>query len=350
MKLFFHRLAVMFILPLCLCFSSLPLASQEGGGARGSISNIGELFNFELENHKGSNRAYEQLLRNSQQLARVADSEHRARLCLALLRECRQLLQSVERSRARQVELSGLIDQAFAGKTLIPQEKTYLTHYLAKLKDIGSALDTMQGVLQRRGGELQNIMRNIPPPPQFTTRTGLQMELATLGKTPFYISRRPVDAVIYQAGSTGSALFQPGPDADAGLPPQTGITLDEAAAFCQWLSQQENFPFRLPELAELQGLSQELVQHFPVALWTRSRWAPADAWEELEACKRFGVTFYSIWDAHGMLSAAHHAALAVRELRSAAYSTLGFVVVTPAQTGSAIRYQKLLAELEQEQP
>lgn len=348
MKHQFHRLAVIAVLSLCLCFS-LPLPAQEGG-SRGSISNIGELFNFELENHKNSNRAYEELLRNTQQLPRVADPEQRARLCLALLRECRQLLQTVERSRTRQVELSGLIDQAFAGKPLIPQEKTYLTHYLAKLKDIGSALDTMQGVLQRRGGELQNVMRNIPPPAQFTTRTGLQMELVTLGKTAIYISRRPIDAVIYQAGSTDSAPFQPGPETGAILPPQTGITLDEAAAFCQWLGRQENFPFRLPELAELQALSQESIRHYPVALWTQSRWAPADAWEELEACKRFGVTFYSIWDPHGMLASAHHAGLAVRELRSASYGALGFVVVTPAQTGSAIRYQKLAAELEQEQP
>lgn len=242
MKFPLHRIAVIIILPVCLCFC-LSLSAQDGNAARGSISNIGDLFNFEQENHKGNNRAYEQLLRNSQQLGQAADPEHRARLCLTLMRECRQLLQAIEHSRARQVELSGLIDQASAGKTLIPQEKTYLVHYLAKLKDIGSALDTMQSVLQRRGGELQNALRNIPPPLQFTTRTGLHMELVNLGKSFFYIGRQPIDLVMFKASRAGSEPFQPGPAGSSEFPPQTDVTFDDANDFCTWLSRQENFCF-----------------------------------------------------------------------------------------------------------
>lgn len=106
--------------------------------------------------------------------------------------------------------------------------------------------------------------------------------------------------------------------------------------------------FRLPEWSELQALSAESATAYSVALWTQSRWEPAQAWEELQAGKRFGMTFYSVWDPHGLLSASNTGATPVRELRAASYRALGFVVVTPTQTGSAIRYQKLVAELEQE--
>ncbi|MFA6931020.1 MAG: hypothetical protein WCT05_11895 [Lentisphaeria bacterium] len=326
----------MFLLLAAPLFLSAQTRSEQT-----SVMKVSDLFKYEQEAHTNNTREYEKNLAGSRTLRQIPGDDAQVKECLRIGKNFRRLDSSIQNSRARQVELIGLINLMGGNHDLLPQEVTYINHYLLKLKEIGTEQDTMQDVLKSQLRELQKTMASIPPPPSFITNTGMKMVLIGLREQAFYISENPVSAAVFQAISAfGKEGQQPG-NALEQNPPQGNITIDQAEEFCQGFSKFEGFPYSIPERKELAWAERKRLIP-PLAVWCRSKWSPD--WEELEAQKRFGISLYTVWDPRRVLSASPDSGL-VGELKNAVYPQLGFLIITPARTGRQQRLQRLQAEL-----
>ncbi|NLF94045.1 MAG: hypothetical protein GX564_09180, partial [Oligosphaeraceae bacterium] len=187
-------------------------------------------------------------------------------------------------------------------------------------------------------------LQSVPPPQQFTTRSGLDMTLLGRGRQACYVSSRPISNGTFQAITAFGQTGQRPAEIPASEPHQGQITLPQAQAFCRHLSRYEAFDFRLPGQSELALMErQRLIPG--IAIWSSSEWSPD--WEQQETAKRFGCTMYGVWDPSRRLRRESPSGF-VGEVPQAAYPQLGLVVVTGVSTGTQLRLERIRSELFQE--
>ncbi len=309
-----------------------------------TVPQAAELFKFEQEAQKINNRNYEAILISLQNLSRQPADDGKVRSCLELERDIKKMLADIDSAALRQSSLNVLIDQLLGKSTLLPQDVSFLNHFRQKLKDMGQEQITMRTVLQRKSRELVAVLQSVPPPKQFTSRSGLEMSLLGRGRQACYVSSRPISSGIFQAIVAFGQTGQRPTEIPAAEPHQGQITLLQAQEFCRHLSRYEAFDFRLPGQQELALMErQRLVPK--IAIWSSSEWSPD--WEQQELAKRFGCTMYGVWDPSRTLRRESPSGF-VGELPQAAYPQLGLVVVTGVATGIQLRLERIRSELFQE--
>lgn len=326
-----------------LFFISPAVFSQELSDTS-NVSKLSELFKFEQEAHKLSAKDYEQSLLALRSLPQIAVDDEKVSQCLQIRKTFLSLETTIKNARSRQLELINILNQLSGSIDLLPQQTSYVSHYLKELRIIGEQQDTMQRVIRSKLKELQTIVVRIPPPPFFISKAGIKMLLISNKENSFYISELPVSEAVFTAVSDFFNGTNYPAETPAQIPYKGKVNLDQAEKFCQNLSRFEGYTYSIPERSELAWANRR--KHIPdIAVWCRSRWSPD--WEELEAQKRFGVALYTIWDPNKALSANADSSLS-GELKNAAYDQLGFYIVTSVKNAQQQRLKRLQEKLLQE--
>jgi hypothetical protein len=244
-------------------------------------------------------------------------------------------------------DLNSLIDGAAKEADNNPSVVNYITQartQVSTLTQDTAALHTRLGTLDKT---VKKTVHQVPPPPTFTTSTGLTMTLVNVGQTTFYVSNGPIRSAQFRT-FLDAVNSRPGQDevpavpaaADAGDTPATDLQWYAARNFCRWLSETEKRVYRLPELADLRILSSQ--SNVPsVAVWSATQWRHRNV-QERNMAERFGIAMVGVWDPTGKLADER----VFPELPFAQYSDIGFLVVTSEETGRADRWDRLKPQLD----
>ncbi|MGI5922879.1 MAG: hypothetical protein ACOX9E_02935 [Lentisphaeria bacterium] len=285
---------------------------------------------------------------------------------VTLWQETNKTLEEVNSANRRQLELIGLIDNAMLAGGLPPQVANFLQEAKKQANQLGFNQINQAKQLRGFGQTVQMAIINVPPPKSYISQSGITMLLCRQGRDAFYVSEKPISVAQYQA------LTQPMAGTNVNLadakdipsPTKTGLNLVEALHFCHLMSRFEQnayillninrgnyYPlipqartekqlYALPDNKQLQLLS--LAGYSPTcALWINSPWPPSDL-ETERAQERFAVSFNIVWDPQEHFAGGK----TFGELPFARYQQLGFVVVTPLQTGWNLRWQRLLNKMD----
>jgi len=194
-------------------------------------------------------------------------------------------------------------------------------------------------------GNIDNRIRNVPPPPAFRNASGQMMVYVDAGAESFYLSAAPVSRTLFETFLAEFQKSAPQAPAPAGThpaatpgsealhPTPAAVSWDMATAFCKWLSARERHPYALPTAAQLEAAGPQT----PCALWTRTEWRGPEP-RSVETRQRFGGSMYQIWAPDTSLNPG---GAEPAELPFAEYPNLGFSIVTAPETGHRTRWERL---------
>ena len=239
--------------------------------------------------------------------------EERLQEYLKLRRQVKQTAEELKASNERQIKLAGMIDASMDSVNMLPQVSGYLTEARSELRNLGIAQKSERKRLEQLMNGIKLSIRNIPAPKEYTTNSGVTMQLVQFGDSRFYVSKEPV-----KAGD---------------------VSLREAAAMANEISSEEGAKYRLPELKELKAMGQKRM-NIPCAVWSLSKFQGNDI-EQERTMDRFGVSMYMIWDGARLLGRE----TVFAELPNAKYPELGCYVVTDVRTGWNKRWNSVLVKL-----
>lgn len=326
---------------ILLCLSGFSALFAQALPAAANMAQLDETFKQEVEGHRVNTRSYEQILLGLGGLRQVPGDEEQLRQALRLGKSLRKLNSTILAAQGQQLDLINKINQLSGSSELLPQQSSYVNHYLQKLKELGNEQLTMMEAMKRKSRELQSFIARVPPPKSFVNQLGMKMILLGQGEAAFYISEQCVRQAEFEAMIAFQKDEIRPEQAPEQSPPMSNVNLEQAEQFCRSLSKYEGFTYKVPERRELAMLQQQ--RRLPeLALWCRSKWTPD--WREEEAQKRFACFLYTVWDPHRLISGGEEAAVA-GELKNASYEQLGFMVISDAKTGRRLRMQRLQAEL-----
>ncbi|NMA43491.1 MAG: hypothetical protein GX946_08925 [Oligosphaeraceae bacterium] len=331
-----------FFFSFLLCLFGAPVLFAQPAAAAVDMTKLDETFKQEVEAHQLYTRRYETILLGLGSLRQVPGDEEKLRQALKLGKNLRDLNNNIQAAQRQQLGLINRINQLSDSKELLPQQESYVNHYLQKLRELGNEQNTIMNTLRRKSRELQKFILDVPPPKSFVNKLGIKMILQGQTTHAFYVSEQPVK----QAEFAAMVAFKKNDQKPDEPLPQSAhmgnVNLEQAEEFCRTLSRYEGFTYRMPEQRELSML--QTRQYLPeIAVWSRSKWTPN--WREEEAQKRFACFLYTIWDPSKLLGDNYAEDALAGELKNANYAQLGFIVITAARTGKQLRMQRLQAEL-----
>ncbi len=306
---------------------------------------IREKLLFERSAKEERDKNLDKIGASLQLIGTLTDSNEQVRRYVKLRRKILDVMDEIKDASTRQVELAGLIDAAMADGGLLPQVADYLKEARAQLHQMGLNQKRNQETLQKYLQTVQMGIKNVPPPESFTTRTGIVMRLVGRGPKAFYVSSTPISTALFDAARDASAGIKPEfPISSEGSPAKTGLTWKNAVTFSNWLSEQENAMYRLPDLEEIKWLNQ-VKYPLGCAVWSRTVWWPED-YEYQRMSERFAVSQYLIWDPQCRIAGKN----VFGDLPSSNYETLGVIMVTSGQTGWQRRWDEILRSMVNEEP
>ena len=267
-----------------------------------------------MQQEKASRNLRERNLRKLQaRLATLAyenDADTKLKEALLLRDEIKQARDEISASSRRQMEIGAQIDAVQARPGLLPQAVNYLNEAREELRNMGIEQEKTRKQLDAMLPKLKTAIRNVPPPNEFTNRSGIKFRLVGKGQNAFYISQKPID-------SDGNLTYG-----------QIQVILDN-------LSAKENCPYSLPKVAQLKMLpSMELP--FENAIWTSDIWQGTTS-DVPDTLARFETTMRVVWDPASTLGRGAF----FGELEFAHYPKLRAYAVTPSRTGWMIRWNTI---------
>lgn len=291
----------------------------------------------------GSNkrdRAIGECQLNLQTTRLLSDGEQQLKALWQLRQKTNDIFIDIKAAAARQAELGDRIATAMADRGIAQQTYNQLKQDNAQLQSLGQRQINQEKQLNAFIQDIKQAVKNVPPPPSFTTRSGIGMQLLGKGRDAFYVSATPITTQQFLAVNQGlPANSTPAPDADNKTPRQGSITFAQAEEFCRNLSAFERLNYALPDAKQQSILSQE--SYAPgCALWINNHWNPND----LDATRlndRFAMSFFVIWDPQQCLANG----VLFGELPFASSPQLGLAVVTGQETGWLLRWQRILIEM-----
>ena len=198
--------------------------------------------------------------------------------------------------------------------------------------------------LKKLSDNIQGLILKMPPPPTYTTRSGLKMRLVGTLPNALYISENCVPDALFDEVRSAKAL-QREPFISADYPNTSAVaSYTQALAFCKWLSAYEFNNYVLPDLKQLQILPD--FNALPEkAVWSATVWSPDDV-NYSRATERFGIKLLTVWDPQHLLSDLEYTG----ELPDASYKNLSFLVITHVKTGIRQRLEALVKAVNEEKP
>lgn len=254
-----------------------------------------------------------------------------------------KLMDDIKDASSRQADIAEDIRTSLLDTKLTPQEEARLHECRQNLKSFAEQQQLMVQQIRLASRGVQNSIGALPPPPSYTSRAGIKMNLVGTMPNAFYISSTCISKDLFIAASESLRLQQEPnlPEANA---PYAVANVDyyQASTFCSWLSTYEQAVYTIPGKKVFESLAQ--FNMFPnEAVWSSTEWKTDDV-GQIRAIERFGVKLQQIWDPKQRLSSEQF----IGELPIAHYESLGFLVITPAMTGIARRWQLLSQQVANE--
>lgn len=291
-------------------------------------------------------RTFESLAALANSVPKKNTDEERIVACIELQRGLQDLKRGLRESYLSCLSVLDSIQQQAVSPSLSADGARLLRESQRELRALMAQQQKDSSKLRRLDAHLQRLVKAIPPPKRFVSRMGISMVLVGDRTARFYVSESPISREKYRGFLQASAAADVTAAWEAHVAGQneeghaTFVTWGGAKRFCGWLSAQEQHPYTLlkqTQCAMLQGRNVQL----PVAAWLDEVWIPRDYVLRREL-RRFAVDFAGVWDPAGKLESDTHL---FGELPFARYETLGFYVVTDADTGLRERWRRVEAAL-----
>jgi len=314
---------------------------------REALADVLHRLTSERDSRREEHRAYIEAVAAFQAVQSPADDEARLKACIGVATSLERLDEQLRDSRLRRLEVLDRV-QAEAGQT----DGSASVEGAKILREVDAEVRLMLAQQAEQSRRMDGLKRQvtalanaIPPPAEFQEAGGPLMRLTGRGPEAFYASTTPATAGLFlrfvQAQPPGPARSA-WESRLAGAAPESvlgGVSWPEAQRLCEWLSSEERVPYRLPSLKEAEALAQARPGS-AAAFWCAEPWAPRDH-QERRDLKRFGVDLVTLWDGTAKLTGKTGPSA---EVPFARYPSLVVYLVTPIQTGVALRWQRVRAQ------
>lgn len=301
-----RTLFIPLFLAVVLMAQTKPYPSEDYEGRSQALS-IQKRMNQEKASRNLRDKNLRKLQTRLATLAYENDADAKLKEALLLKDDIKQAQDEIRDCSRRQMEIGSQIDAVQSRPGLLPQAVNYLNEAREELRNMGIQQEKARKQLDAMMPKLKAAIRNVPPPNEFTNRSGITFRLVGRGQNAFYISQKPID-------SEGNLTYQ-----------QIQVILDN-------LSAKENSTYSLPKVAQLKMLRSQDIP-FEDALWTSDIWQGTTP-DAPDTLARFETTMRVVWDPASILGRGAY----FGELEFAHYPRLRAYAVTSSRTGWMIRW------------
>ncbi|MCR4575483.1 MAG: hypothetical protein K5787_17130 [Lentisphaeria bacterium] len=307
-----------------------------------SHKRLRELTLLELDKKNQRAREAGEIAAKFKSISAIDNHELRITEYLRLQKRMARLQDAIQKANERQADIAEQLRAAVLDTKLSLQESERLQECRQYIDEFARAQRLMSMQLKKLNGNIQAAILKLPPPPNFTTRSGLKMVLVGTAPNAFYVSETCIPSDLFDSVRTAKALQREPVVAGHYMGDNATASYQQAVAFCKWMSAYEFNTYQIPELKQL-----KLLPTFNVlpakAVWSITAWSPDDI-NYSRAVERFGVKFQTVWDPKHLLSELDF----IGELPNATYKNLGFIVTTSIRTGIRQRLETLMKRVNDE--
>jgi hypothetical protein len=337
-------LAITSLLLLHAQENAAPQVEQQEQPAVTSQKRLRELTLAELDQKNHRAREAGEIAAKFKNISTIQNVDLRITEYLRLQKRIAKLQKEIQNANSRQADLAEEIRAGLLDTKLSLQESQRLVECRQYMDEFARAQRLMALQLKKLSDNIQGLILKMPPPPTYTTRSGLKMRLVGTLPNALYISENCVPDALFDEVRSAKAL-QREPFISADYPNTSAVaSYTQALAFCKWLSAYEFNNYVLPDLKQLQILPD--FNALPEkAVWSATIWSPDDV-NYSRATERFGIKLQTVWDPQHLLSDLEYTG----ELPDASYKNLSFLVITHVKTGIRQRLEALVKAVNEEKP
>ena len=247
-------LAITSLLLLHAQENAAPQAEQQEQPAVTSQKRLRELTLVELDKKNHRAREAGEIAAKFKSISAIQNVDLRITEYLRLQKRIAKLQKEIQNANSRQADLAEEIRAGLLDTKLSLQESQRLVECRQYMDEFARAQRLMALQLKKLSDNIQGLILKMPPPPAYTTRSGLKMRLVGTLPNALYISENCVPDALFDEVRSAKAL-QREPFISADYPNTSAVaSYTQALAFCKWLSAYEFNNYVLPDLKQLQIL------------------------------------------------------------------------------------------------